>query len=52
MNTTLFFQSLKDSLNENDQKILIESAKQDKLLLKQIRNNDFFMQCVESFGIS
>jgi len=27
MNTTLFFQSLKDSLNENDQKILIESAK-------------------------
>ena len=52
MNTTLFFQSLKDSLNENDQKILIESAKQDKLLLKQIRNNDFFMQCVESFGKS
>ncbi|PKO07498.1 MAG: hypothetical protein CVU41_02060 [Chloroflexi bacterium HGW-Chloroflexi-3] len=52
MNTTLFFQSIRDSLNENDQKILIESAKQDKLLLKQIRNNDFFMQCVESFGNS
>lgn len=50
MNTTLFFQSLKDSLKENDQIILIESAKQDKLLLKQIRNNDFFKQCVESFG--
>ncbi|MBW6472793.1 MAG: tetratricopeptide repeat protein [Anaerolineaceae bacterium] len=52
MNITLFFQSLKDSLNENDQKILIESAKQDNLLLNQIRNNDFFMQCVESFGNS
>ncbi|MBE0685534.1 MAG: hypothetical protein IH585_05995, partial [Anaerolineaceae bacterium] len=52
MNTTLFFQSLRDSLNENDQKILIESAKQDKLFLKQIRNNDFFIQCVESFGNS
>ena len=52
MNTTLFFQSLRDSLNENDQKILLESAKQDKLLLKQIRNNDFFMKCVESFGNS
>ena len=52
MNTTLFFQSLRDSLNENDQTILIESAKLDKLFLKQIRNNDFFKQCVESFGTS
>ncbi len=52
MNITLFFQSLKDSLNENDQKILIESAKQDNLILKQIRNNEFFMHCVESFGNS
>ncbi len=52
MNTTFFFQSLRDNLNENDQKILIESIKQDKLLLKQFRNNDFFMQCVENFGNS
>ncbi len=52
MNTTFFFQSLRDSLNENDQKILFESAKQDKLFLKHIRNNDFFMQCKEAFGSS
>lgn len=52
MNSTYFFQSLKDRLNENDQKILIESAKQDKLLLSYIRNNDVFTQCVETFGNS
>ncbi|HSM25715.1 MAG TPA: hypothetical protein VK856_12690, partial [Anaerolineaceae bacterium] len=50
MNTTIFFQSLKDSLNELDQRILLESINQDKLIQKQISNPEFFTQCVEKFG--
>ncbi|MDO9085762.1 MAG: tetratricopeptide repeat protein [Anaerolineaceae bacterium] len=50
MNTTLFFKSLKDSLNEIDQKILIESANQDKVILSKISNYDFYSQCIETFG--
>jgi len=50
MNTTLFFKSLKDSLNEIDQKILIESANQDKVILSKISNYDFYSKCIETFG--
>jgi len=50
MNTTLFFKSLQDNLSEIDQKFLISSLKQDKLILQHLRNDEFFLQCIETFG--
>ena len=50
MNTTNFFQSLRDSLNELDQRILLESINQDKLIQNQICKSGFFEQCVDEFG--
>lgn len=52
MNTTTFFHSINDHLNEKDQLILIESINQDPLIQSQIINPEFFQQCVDFFGES
>ncbi len=50
MNSTSFFKSLNDNLSDIDQRILVDSFKQDPHILHQMRNEEFFSQCLQKFG--
>lgn len=50
MCTTNFFNLLREKLNNNDQKVLIETSRVNPVFLSQLKEEDFFQNVIKEFG--